>query len=124
MGKVFTRFLASSPAFPENYASSLAGRGFILTSGSAAVGLEFFKILYFKGATVCIASRSTTETVIDIEAIEYIYIPTFGRVKSLRLDLSDLTTIPTCTSTFAAQGPCLDVLWKLKQCRYLNQWLA
>jgi NAD(P)-dependent dehydrogenase (short-subunit alcohol dehydrogenase family) len=111
MGGVITQLFPPSPAFTEKDIPSLVGKVFIVTGGNAGVGLELVKILYSKGATVYIASRSPTKIATEIEVIKSIHAPSLGHIKSLHLDLSDLTTIPTCASTFLAQESRLDVLW-------------
>jgi NAD(P)-dependent dehydrogenase (short-subunit alcohol dehydrogenase family) len=111
MGGIYTQFYPPKPAFTENNVPSLTGKVFIVTGGNAGVGLELVKILYSKGCTVYIAARSPSKIATEIEAITSIYTATPGQVKGLHLDLSDLTTIPTCASTFLAQESRLDVLW-------------
>jgi NAD(P)-dependent dehydrogenase (short-subunit alcohol dehydrogenase family) len=111
MGGILTQFFPPSPTFTEKNVPPLVGKVFIVTGGNAGVGLELVKILYSKGGTVYIASRSPTKIATEIEAIKSIYTASPGHIKSLPLDLSDLTTIPTCASTFLAQESRLDVLW-------------
>ena len=111
MGGVLAQFFPPSPSFTEKNVPLLRGKVFIVTGGTSGVGLEVVKILYSKGATVYIAGRSPTKIVSEVEAIKSIPSPTPGHVKGLPLDLSDLTTIPICASTFLAQESRLDVLW-------------
>lgn len=111
MGGMITQFFPPSPTFTEKSVPSLVGKVFIVTGGNAGVGLELVKILYSKGGTVYIAGRSPIKIATEIEAIKSIYTASPGHIKSLPLDLSDLTTIPTCASTFLAQESRLDVLW-------------
>ncbi|KAK9482731.1 hypothetical protein V1527DRAFT_327698 [Lipomyces starkeyi] len=111
MGGLITQFFPPKPTFTENNVPSLVGKVFIVTGGNRGVGLELVKILYSKGGTVYIASRSPTKIATEIEAIESTQTASPGHIRSLTLDLSDLTTIPTCASTFLAQESRLDVLW-------------
>jgi NAD(P)-dependent dehydrogenase (short-subunit alcohol dehydrogenase family) len=111
MGGVFTQLFPPKPTFTEENAPSLIGKVFIVTGGNAGVGLELIKILYAKGATVYMAGRSPTRIAVEIEAINSMYTESLGQLKSLHVDLGDLTTISTCVSTFLAQESRLDVLW-------------
>lgn len=111
MGGVITQLFPPSPTFTEKNVPSLVGKVFIVTGGNAGVGLEMVKILYSKGGTVYIAGRSSTKIATEIKAIKSIHSASPGHLKSLSLDLSDLTTIPSCASTFLAQESRLDVLW-------------
>jgi NAD(P)-dependent dehydrogenase (short-subunit alcohol dehydrogenase family) len=111
MGGLITQIFPSSPTFTENSITSLVGKVFIVTGGHSGIGLELVKILYSKGGTVYIAGRSATTIATEIETIKSIYNQSPGHLKSLPLDLSDLTTISTCASTFLAQESRLDVLW-------------
>ncbi|KAK9368737.1 hypothetical protein V1509DRAFT_59128 [Lipomyces kononenkoae] len=111
MGGILTQMFPPSPTFTDKDVPSLAGKVFIVTGGNSGVGLELVKILYAKGGTVYIAGRSPNKTAAEIEAIKSIHTVTPGHLKSLPLDLGDLTTVPTCASTFLAQESRLDVLF-------------
>ena len=111
MGGVITQIFPPSPTFTEKNLASLVGKVFIVTGGNAGVGLELVKILYSKGATVYIASRSPAKITAEIDFIKSTYKENSGHIKSLPLDLGDLNTISKCVSTFLAQESRLDVLW-------------
>ncbi|RFU35441.1 hypothetical protein B7463_g867, partial [Scytalidium lignicola] len=113
MGGVWSQLFPPSPHFTEKEAPSLEGKVFIVTGGNAGVGLELVKILYSKGGTVYIASRSAANIETAIEAIkaEVETESPAGQLRSLVVDLSDLCTIPGCISTFLAQESRLDVLF-------------
>ncbi|PQE32207.1 hypothetical protein CJF32_00009912 [Rutstroemia sp. NJR-2017a WRK4] len=111
MGGVFTQFFPPKPTFTEKNVPSLAGKVFIVTGGNSGVGLELVKILYSRGGTVYIASRSTTKIGATIATIKSLFPKSSGHLKSLRVDFSDLRTISACASTFLAQESRLDVLW-------------
>ncbi|KAK9238845.1 hypothetical protein V1525DRAFT_82374 [Lipomyces kononenkoae] len=111
MGGILAQNFPPSPTFTEKNVPSLAGKVFIVTGGNSGVGLELVKILYSKGGTVYIAGRSPKKTAAEIETIKSIHTVTAGHLKSLPLDLSDLTTVPVCASTFLAQESRLDVLF-------------
>ena len=111
MGGAITQLFPPSPTFTEKNIPSLVGKVYIVTGGNAGVGLEVVKILYSKGATVYVAGRSAAKIATEIESIKSTYPESNGQLKSLLVDLSDLTTISTCTSTFLAQESRLDVLF-------------
>jgi NAD(P)-dependent dehydrogenase (short-subunit alcohol dehydrogenase family) len=111
LGAIIEQLNPPNPTFTEKEVPSLVGKVFIVTGGNSGVGLELVKILYSKGGTVYIAGRSPTKVAAEIEAIKSTYIASLGQLKGLHLDLSDLTTVPTCVSTFLAQESRLDVLW-------------
>ncbi|KAF4630334.1 hypothetical protein G7Y89_g7798 [Cudoniella acicularis] len=111
MGGILTQLFPPSPKFTDNNLPSLVGKVFIVTSANSGVGFEVAKILYCKGGTVYIAGRSPTKVAAAIEAIRTTSNEGPGYIKSLYLDLSDLSTISTCVSSFLAQETRLDVLW-------------
>lgn len=111
MGGILTQLFPPKPTFTENDVPHLNGKVFIVTGGNAGVGLELAMILYLKGGTVYIASRSLSRIAAEIEAIKKIPTETPGILKSLALDLNDLSTISPCVSNFLAQESRLDVLW-------------
>lgn len=111
MGGTLAQSFPPSPSFTESNITSLAGRVFIVTGGNAGVGLELVKILYSKDGTVYIAGRSPAKTATEIKSIKALYPASLGHLKSLALDLNDLTTISTCVSASLAQESRLDVLW-------------
>jgi NAD(P)-dependent dehydrogenase (short-subunit alcohol dehydrogenase family) len=110
MGGKFTQFYPPRAAFTEKDIPSQQGKVFIVTGGNAGLGFEISKILYAKGGTVYMASRSQTKIDAAIEEIKYIPTATGGQIKGLLLDLSDLSTIKSCASKFFAQETRLDVL--------------
>jgi NAD(P)-dependent dehydrogenase (short-subunit alcohol dehydrogenase family) len=111
MGGYWKQTFPSSPPLTEKNLPSLVGKVFIVTGGSAGIGLELVKFLYSKGGTVYIAGRSPTKIATAIEGIKSKYPASTGDVKSLALDLNDLSTVSTCVSTFLAQESRLDVLF-------------
>ena len=100
-----------TPHFTEKNILSLVGKVYIVTGGNAGVGFEVAQILYSKGGTVYIAGRSPTKVAAAIDKIKSMQPESQGRLKSLLLDLGDLTTIAPCASKFLAQESRLDVLW-------------
>jgi NAD(P)-dependent dehydrogenase (short-subunit alcohol dehydrogenase family) len=111
MGGIITQLFPPKPTFTEKNVPSLIGKVFIVTGGNSGVGLELVKILYSRGGTVYIASRSTSKIDAAIATIRSIFPNSSGKLKSLHVDLNDLRTISVCASTFLAQESRLDVLW-------------
>ena len=111
MGGMLTQLFPPRPSFTEDNVPSLIGRVFIVTGGNAGVGFELAKILYSKGGTVYIAGRSPTKISAAMSEIKSAHPNSLGHLKTLTVDLSDLTTISKCASTFVAQETRLDVLW-------------
>lgn len=111
MGGMITQLFPPSPEFTEKNISSLAGKVFIVTGGNSGIGFEIAKILYSKGGTVYIAGRSLAKIDAAIDTIKSATQPKPGKLKSLLLDTSDLTTVSPCVSKFLAQESRLDVLF-------------
>jgi len=111
MGGFLTQLLPPSPTLTEKNLPSLVDKVFIVTGGNAGIGLELVKILYSKGGTVYIASRSPTKVASAIEDIKALHPTSTGYLKPLHLDLGDLSTIPKCAETFLAQESRLDILF-------------
>lgn len=112
MGGLLAQFFPGRPPFTEANLPSLVGKVFIVTGGNSGVGFELVKILYSAGGTVYIASRSPAKIAAAIKNIEGLPRTTSaGQLKSLVLDLGDLSTILACASAFLAQESRLDVLW-------------
>lgn len=77
------------------------------------IGFELVKPLYQTGATIYLAGRSPQKIQAAIAEITSVSpLPhTPAILKSLHLDLSDLTTIKPAAASFAAQENRLDILW-------------
>lgn len=108
---LWTQLFPPAPSLTETNLPTLVGKVFIVTGGNAGVGYELVRILYAKGGTVYIASRSPSKIESAIEDIKSAHPSSPGQVKSLPVDLGDLTTISECASSFLAQETRLDVLW-------------
>ncbi|KAL6712906.1 hypothetical protein ACLMJK_009461 [Lecanora helva] len=116
MGVIWSQMRPPSPYFTEQDVPSLNGKVIIVTGGNAGVGFELVKLLYSKGGcTIYIASRSTERIAAAIEEIKLtVPAPPQGKptlLKSLRLNLNDLTTITESVREFLAQESRLDILW-------------
>lgn len=113
MRSAWTQWFPPAPTLTERNVPSQVGKVFIVTGGNAGIGFELIKILYAKGATVYMASRSQQKAEAAIETIKSTTPvgENAGTVKYLHLDLDDLNTIKVSAAAFAAQEPKLDVLW-------------
>ncbi|CAG8375729.1 unnamed protein product [Penicillium salamii] len=114
-----TQWFPPKASFTEKELPSQHGRVFIVTGGNSGVGFELCRILYSSGATIYMASRSkaSSQSLRAGHAIHSIVkaspapkVP--GKIKFLRLDLSDLESVKEAVTTFAQEESKLDVLWK------------
>ncbi|TVY32446.1 putative oxidoreductase [Lachnellula subtilissima] len=111
IGSFLTQAFPPSPQFTEKDIPSQVGKVFIVTGGNSGIGYEVVKILYSKGGTVYMAGRNPEKINAAIETIKSTHTASPGRIKSLILDLGDLSTIPSCVADFLAQETRLDALW-------------
>ncbi|KAH7321729.1 hypothetical protein BKA65DRAFT_482177 [Rhexocercosporidium sp. MPI-PUGE-AT-0058] len=112
MASTFRQLFPGKPTFTENDIPNQTGKVFMVTGGNAGLGYELVKILYSKGATVYMASRSKSKVEDSIKSITLETITkTPGKINPLVIDLSDLTTIKPAVEKFASQESKLDVLW-------------
>ncbi|KAG4440237.1 hypothetical protein IFR05_004256 [Cadophora sp. M221] len=112
MASAFHQLFPGKPTFIENDIPNQSGKKFMVTGGNAGLGYELVKILYAKGATVYIASRSKSKVEDAIKCIiSEATTKTPGKIKPLIIDLSDLTAIKPAVEQFASQENKLDVLW-------------
>ncbi|KAI9714691.1 MAG: hypothetical protein M1828_001120 [Chrysothrix sp. TS-e1954] len=116
MGATWSQMRPPPPPFKEDDVGPLDGKVMIVTGGNAGIGLELVKMLYAKGdCTIYIASRSTDRITAAIKEIEADTPASSNsrpaKLKSLRLDLNDLSTISESAKAFLAQESRLDILW-------------
>ena len=109
-----------APTFTDANLPSLTGKVYIITGAASGVGFELAKILYLKGGTVYIAARSAARCSGAIKQIleqtsnsgsskkekEYAK----GKLESMVVDLSDLTTVKPAVEQFLKSETRLDVL--------------
>jgi retinol dehydrogenase-12 len=112
MPSLFAAIFPPPPTFTDRDLPSLEGKVYIITGAAAGVGFELAKMLYVAGGTVYIAARSTSRCE---GAIERIKVQTSGgasagKLKSMVIDLADLTTIKGAVDEFLHQETRLDVL--------------
>lgn len=98
------------PTFTETSLPSLTSRIYIITGATSGVGLELAKILYSRNATVYIAARNVSKITSAIEGIRAEFPASEGRLESLTVDLSDLTTIAPAARMFKERESRLDGL--------------
>lgn len=81
-----------------------------MTGSAVGVGFELAKILYSKNGTVYIATRSKEKIENAIESLRKENPFSSGRLESLILDLSDLSTIKPAAKRFLEKEQRLDVI--------------
>ncbi len=112
----FNAAFPPKPTFTDANLPSLLGKVYIVTGAASGVGYELVKILYLAGGTVYIAARSTArcQGAIDKLLSETAGVSTNGKKKgklgSLVVDLSDLTTVKSGVESFLEKESRLDVL--------------
>ena len=112
MAATFRQLFPGKPTFTENDIPDQSGRVFLVTGGNAGLGYELVKILYSKGGTVYMASRSKSKVEDAIKSITSgRTTETPGKINALIIDLADLTTIKPAVEQFVSQESKLDVLW-------------
>ncbi|KAH8647138.1 hypothetical protein BX600DRAFT_150936 [Xylariales sp. PMI_506] len=111
MGNIVSQFFfIPAPTLTEKNCPDQTGRVFIITGGYSGVGFELCKILYAHNAIVWIAGRSEYKAERAILSIKKASPRSNGKIKFLRLDLADLSTIKPAVQSFTAQESRLDVL--------------
>jgi NAD(P)-dependent dehydrogenase (short-subunit alcohol dehydrogenase family) len=83
----------------------------LVTGGNSGIGFEIVRILYAKDATVYIAARNPALIDEAIKQIRETHPSSKGQLKSVIIDLNDLTTISPGISKFLNQESRLDVLF-------------
>ncbi|OBT44891.1 hypothetical protein VE00_04759 [Pseudogymnoascus sp. WSF 3629] len=109
----FSAFFPPAPKFTDKNIPSLKGKVYIVTGGASGVGYELAKILYVAGGTVYIAARSTPRCEGAIEKIKLETRATEnknGELKSMVVDLADMTTLKPAAEKFMREESRLDVL--------------
>ncbi|KAF9870460.1 hypothetical protein CkaCkLH20_12127 [Colletotrichum karsti] len=109
-GRNFNQLFPPKPTFTEHELPDQTGRVYFVTGGVSGIGLELCKILYGANATIYIATRSASKIIAAIAQLKSLHPSSKGRLESLVLDLSDLTTIKPAVEVFLAKEPRLDVL--------------
>ncbi|CZR60066.1 related to light induced alcohol dehydrogenase Bli-4 [Phialocephala subalpina] len=109
--RTISQLFPGKPTFTEADVPSQNGRVFIVTGGNAGLGYHICKILYSKGGTVYMLSRTESKALEAIKSIKFEFPNSSGDVKYIHLDLSDMTTIKPAVEAFAKQESKLDVLF-------------
>ncbi|KAF2656570.1 NAD(P)-binding protein [Lophiostoma macrostomum CBS 122681] len=113
---VWSQFFPGNKApLTENTIPSQKGRVFIVTGGSSGLGYELSKILYRAGGRVYILSRTKANVDKAIESIEKSATSKDGDepgvLRSIHLDLEDLTSVRDAALEFLRREERLDVLF-------------
>lgn len=111
MGGLITQLFPPAPTFTEKELPSQTGKVFIVTGGNSGVGFELVKLLYAANGTIYIAARTPSKITSAIESLKTLYPSSTGTLKPLHLDLTDLSTVAPCVSSFLEQESRLDVLF-------------
>lgn len=112
MVSLFSAMFPPAPSFKEKDLPDLTGKVFIITGAASGVGFELAKMLYVAGGTVYIAARSASRCEGAIEKIET---QSNGKkaeakLKSMTINLADLSTVKAAVDEFLRQETRLDVL--------------
>lgn len=112
MTSLFSAIFPPAPSFTEKDLLSLTGKVFIITGAASGVGFELAKMLYVAGGCVYVTARSVSRCE---DAIEKIKAQTSGKntegiLKSMILDLADISTVKPAVDEFLRQETRLDVL--------------
>ena len=91
------------PSFTADDTPSLVGKIYIVTGATSGVGIELAKILFSRSATVYIAARNEEKITRAIKIIKESAPTSHGRLVSMVVDLSNLTTIASAVETFKAR---------------------
>ncbi|CAM1503660.1 Fc.00g012510.m01.CDS01 [Cosmosporella sp. VM-42] len=105
-----TQFFPPAPTFTETSLPSLSSRIYIITGATTGIGFELAQILYSRSATVYIATRNAGRIASSIQALKSAFPESTGRLESLVLDLSDLTSIAPAARYFKEKESRLDGL--------------
>jgi NAD(P)-dependent dehydrogenase (short-subunit alcohol dehydrogenase family) len=111
LSSAITQYWPPKPTFTEKHCPSQTGKIFIVTGGNQGVGFELIKILYSKGATIYMASRSQSKAESAIQDIASSDPSSASHLKFLHLDLNDLHSVRAAAKKFQEQEEKLDVLW-------------
>lgn len=103
-------FFIPEPTLTEKNLPDQTGRVAIVTGGYSGAGRALCEILYKQNATVHIAGRSEAKYDGAVAHIQQACPQSKGRLKFLRLDLSDLRTIKPAAEQFMTQEQDLHVL--------------
>ncbi|KAK9459052.1 uncharacterized protein V1516DRAFT_680799 [Lipomyces oligophaga] len=114
--QTLTEVYPPTPAFTEKNIPDLAGKTYLVTGGTAGIGKELVRILYWKNATVYVAARSqelfqtTCDEILDKPAQDT-KAPSQGRIELILLDLADLLTIKPAVEELKKKVIKLDSVW-------------
>lgn len=93
--------------FPASFTDE--AQVYIVSGANTGIGKELARILYSKNATVWVAARNEEKARAAIADIETS--PSAGKLKYMKLDLADLSTVAASAKKFLAEEKRLDVLF-------------
>ncbi|KAK9449782.1 uncharacterized protein V1518DRAFT_414635 [Limtongia smithiae] len=111
-----TEVYPPSPTLTEKDVPDLTGKVYFVTGGTAGIGKELVRILFWKNATVYVGARdaelfkSASEEIMDKPAVDC-KPPSVGRIEMILLDLADLTTIKPAVEDLLTKTDHLDSVW-------------
>ncbi|KAK7204531.1 hypothetical protein BZA70DRAFT_281069 [Myxozyma melibiosi] len=114
--QTITEVYPPGPTLTEKDVPDLSGKTYLVTGGTAGIGLELVRILFWKNATVYIAARSAdlfkqaSEDIMENSA-KFTKAPALGRLELVLLDLADLTTIKPAVEELKTKIGSLDSVW-------------
>ncbi|KAL4815044.1 hypothetical protein BDW67DRAFT_164828 [Aspergillus spinulosporus] len=99
------------PALTEANIGDQSGKVFIVTGATSGYGLLLSTYLYQNNGTVYLAARNAKKTAEVIADLKQRFPASRGRLDSISLNLSDLSTIKKSAEEFLAKENRLHVLW-------------
>lgn len=112
MGVTYSQFFPPTPAFADADVPSQRGKVFIVTGGTSGIGFELCRILYRAGGKVYLAIRSSRDDANNvITKIKREFPDSLGHLRSLFIELDDLSTIKPAVQIFLTLESRLDVLF-------------
>ncbi|TAQ85872.1 hypothetical protein B7494_g5827 [Chlorociboria aeruginascens] len=110
MPGTFSQMFPPTPSFTEKELGDLSGKVIVITGANSGVGYELAKMLYGKGGSVYIASRSPKKIEEAIASIQAQSPKSKGKLSPLKLDLADLSTIKQSAEELLAKEDRLHVI--------------
>ncbi|KAL4907840.1 hypothetical protein BDW74DRAFT_148128 [Aspergillus multicolor] len=104
-------FGSKVPGLTETTIGDQYGKVFIVTGATSGYGLLLSTFLYQNNGTVYLAARNAKKTAEVIADIKSRFPNSKGKLDSIALNLSDLSTIKKSAEEFLAKETKLNVLW-------------
>ncbi|RDW86986.1 uncharacterized protein DSM5745_03628 [Aspergillus mulundensis] len=104
-------FGSKAPALTEANVGDQSGKVFIVTGATSGYGLLLSTFLYQNNGTVYLAARNATKTASVIADLKSRFPTSKGKLDSIPLNLSDLSTIKASAAEFLSKESQLHVLF-------------